>query len=202
MSSSIVSNPKPLREVAVVKDGKSRVGWLIKKGGVLTPSGIEYVTEEQFINLVKQGKIQHFEYENNRLKIAHTEGELAELRALNIKPAMSLREWLTKDVVLQYKPLYEALMVKNGRPYAYIFSETAAPPDRREKLDTLVNVMIYSNDMVGTWQKVFSELRKDDPRIMPFVEAYSGVAPDCITLNFLPLSILKNTGFNISYRGR
>ena len=188
---------KPFHEVAVVRDGKTRVGWLIKKGVLQSLSMVEYVDEAKFVDLVKQGKIQYFEYENGRLKIAYTDEELFEVRGLNTEPITNLKEYLSLDMALQYKPLQEALTVSNGRPYAYVIGETLVPPDGN---GTFVNAMVYSNDIMGIWRKILLELEKIGPQMVTFVQAYSRIAPNYISLSYIPLSLLKNIGFNITYR--
>lgn len=47
---------KMYHEVAVVKDGNKRVGWLLKKGTVgSNPPFMEYVDEAKFTQMVSQG---------------------------------------------------------------------------------------------------------------------------------------------------
>lgn len=109
---------KQFHEMAVVKDGNKRVGWLIHEGKAGTPTSFEFVPEHKFKWLVEWGKVQNFVLENGELKIDYTDEELKFMRKVGAgcNKCQTLSEWLKQDVTLQYRYLV------NSTPYVYVMS--------------------------------------------------------------------------------
>ena len=100
---------KQIHEVAVVKDGNKRVGWLVKTGLANTLSGLCYVTEESFKGMVKENVVQYFVMEGGNLTIKYTEEEIKNFKSLI--PGSKLRipiisEAIDNDV-LEMEPFVE-----------------------------------------------------------------------------------------------
>lgn len=113
---------KMYHELAQVKDGNKRVGWLVTAHSDLKGAmfyHLEYLSEEDFISCVSRGLVQYFTIKNGRLAIEYTSEELTAMRKAGVKkvPTSDLREYLSLDVSLQRKPLFEAL--NGGKPYVY-----------------------------------------------------------------------------------
>lgn len=113
---------KMYHELAQVKEGNKRVGWLVSsysdlKNAMFYP--LEYLPEETFISCVDRGLVQYFTIKNGNLAIEYTDEELLEFKKVGIKkvPTTDLREYLSMDVSLQHKPLFEAF--NGGKPYVY-----------------------------------------------------------------------------------
>lgn len=114
---------KLYHEVAVVKDGNKRVGWLLKEGPVQAqPADLVFVTEEEFKSLVKNDKVQCFVVENNQLKIKYSDEELAMFKKLKIKDSCysNLKDYLSHDMTLQYAYLSKAFT--GLTPYVYVLN--------------------------------------------------------------------------------
>lgn len=192
---------KPYHEVAVVKDGNKRVGWLLKEGPVQAqPADLIFATEEEFKSLVKNDKVQCFVMENNQLKIKYSDEELAMFKKLKINDSCysNLKDYLSHDMTLQYAYLSKAFTGLS--PYVYVLNSVV------QSNMTLLQGYIFTSQV----QRAYTEM------MMLLSNSYIlGIIYGVIVRNircynnyitfFVPIELLeilgKNANWNISCKG-
>lgn len=182
-------------EVAHVKDGNTRVGWLLKNGGVQDLTPVKYVTDEQFNKMVHMNQVQYFVPKGDRYDIGYTKEELVTLRKLGASGVDTLSGYLKNDICLQKRYL-DAIGV---RPYAHLMSTTVS------NNMVMVTAMVFTND-VGKCIKVIEGVNSEMPgwhMIFWMLSRVMRVASNYFVCS-LPADIWKSLGdigWNVSAKG-
>lgn len=191
---------KPYHEVAVVKDGNKRVGWLLKEGPVQVQSAyLVFVTEEEFKSLVKNDKVQCFVIENGQLKIKYSDEEIAMFRKLKISDSYSnLKDYLSHDMTLQYAYLSKAFT--GLTPYVYVLNSIV------QSNMTLLQGYIFTSQV----QRAYTEMMMflNNSNILGIIKGVIARNIRCYN-NYImftvPIELLeilgKNANWNISCKG-
>lgn len=192
---------KMYHEVAVVKDGNKRVGWLLKKGIVSSnPPFLEYVDEAKFTQMVSQGLVQFFITESNQLKIEYTDEELKLLKKYKMTTTYSnLKDYLSHDINLQLRYLQTAMT--RGTPYVYVLNSNCTGGV------IALQAYIFTSDTQNT-ARLLQQMLMSVPNFNPLVRKLYLACIKCYS-NYLviglPLSIFEDLAniyhFNITCKG-
>lgn len=198
---------KPYSEVAVVKDGNKRVGWLLKKGnaGDVVPA-FEYVTDDQFIQMVAQGLVQFFTLENSQLKINYTDEELKYFKKYKIQNNYNnLTDFLSHDINLQYRYLNSAW--SGGMPYVYVLHSQCAGGRFSGNVSVDLQAYIFYNNIDAVYSLLMSQLQNDSSLNSILKGLYSKtIQPKTnYMIVYLPMHYFENLGktfkWNITCKG-
>lgn len=192
---------KMYHEVAVVKDGNKRVGWLLKKGIVgSNPPFMEYVDEAKFTEMVSQGMVQFFVTEGNQLKIEYTDEELKLLKKYKMTTTYSnLKDFLSHDINLQLRYLQTAMT--SGTPYVYVLNSNCTGGV------IALQAYIFTSDTQNT-ARLLQQMLMSVPSLNPLLRKMYLACIKCYG-NYLviglPLSIFEGLAniyhFNITCKG-
>lgn len=182
---------KPYHEVAIVKDGNKRVGWLLKEGLSNSPNPVFFVTEDYFNTLVKNNMVQHFVWKNSGLAISYDVDEINYFKRKGISPKYNtLSEYLKYNLALQYKYLYSAL--DGNTPYVHVINYSS------HKNVILITAFLFSSDLNSALSVIRNILNSNYYRFYSFLANTLEPKGNYISLT-LPLEVfeyLKN--WNIS----
>lgn len=192
---------KMYHEVAVVKDGNRRVGWLLMKGTVGSNFPfMEYVSEVKFTQMVSQGMVQFFVTEGNQLKIEYTDEEIKLLKKYKMITIYSnLKDFLSHDINLQFRYLQTAMT--GGTPYVYVLNSNC--------IGGVIDLQayIFTSDTQKT-ARLLQQMLMRIPCLNPLVRKMYLASIKCYS-NYLviglPLSIFEDLAniyhFNITCKG-
>ena len=94
---------KLYHEVATIKDGNARVGYIMKPGSISAPGKYYIASSQQFNKTVREGKVQYFEWnsETNAPYVSYTAEELEEQRAMGVLAPLKGKAYWENDVVIR-----------------------------------------------------------------------------------------------------
>lgn len=198
---------KPYSEVAVVKDGNKRVGWLLKRGnaGDIAPA-FEYVTDEQFTQMVTKDLIQFFTLESGQLKINYTDEELKYFKKYKIQNNYdNLTDFLSHDINLQYRYLNSAW--SGGMPYVYVLHSQCAGGRFSGNVSVDLQAYIFYQNINAVYSLIMSQLQNDSSLNSLLKGLYSRTiqSKNNYMMVYLPMRYFENLGksykWNITCKG-
>lgn len=186
---------KKYHELAVVKDGNKRVGFLLKEGGASIVTPVQYVSEDKFKKLVSDNLVQYFVSStcDRGYDLGYTDEEMANLPPIYNK-INSIKDYFKYDMVLRYGELIRAF--KGGIPYIYLSSGMRATPDCE---DVYGGYVFYANGFnYNAWMNSFlSNMNYMEVKLHQNLWAYQDICCSCsncarFMCSFEFLKVIKN----------
>lgn len=186
---------KKFHEVAVVKDGNKRVGFLLKEGGASTVTPVQYVSEDKFKKLVSANLVQYFVPStcDRGYDLGYTNEEMANLPPIYNKIS-NIKDYFKYDMVLRYEELIRA--IKGGIPYIYLSSGMRV----LEYQDVYGGYVFYANGFnYNAWMNSFlNNMRSLEVKLHQNLWTYQDICCSCsnyarFMCSFEFLKVIKNS---------